>query len=349
MTQFKKQVLLQTLYHTGLLRLFIASQRNKITILMLHGVIDPTVPSSWKPLRPQLTTGQLSQALSILSQYYNFVSLTEATEMLAGTRPLTLNSLVLTFDDGYRNNLTFALPILRQFKAPATIFLCTANVTEQKPFWFDRLDYAVQSMSDNSVPRHTIPELAEIDFTNRETLTRSFITFIRKEKNKYPTDIAMRSAMANLIERMEQCSGHGLIDIFANDPWSGVLTWNEVQQAAPEVDFGSHGINHSRLALISSNAARQELITSRETIEFYTNRPCKHFSYPNGSYNDEIISLAKSSHYSSAVTIDYGLNNYQENLLALKRLPFARTHSFAGIIYATSGITSKMFKIIKFS
>ncbi len=337
MTQFKKQVLLQTLYHTGLLRLFIASQRNKITILMLHGVIDPTVPSSWKPLRPQLTTGQLSQALSVLSQYYNFVSLTEATEMLAGTRPLVPNSLVLTFDDGYRNNLTFALPILRQFNAPATIFLCTGNVTEQKPFWFDRLDYAVQSMNNNSVPRHTIPELAEIDFTTRETLTRSFIAFIRKEKNKYPADIAMHSAMANLIERIEQCSGRGLKDIFANDPWSGILTWDEIQKAPPEIQFGSHGVDHSQLSLISLENAKQELTISQETIEFYTGYPCRHLSYPNGSFNDNVISLANTCNYSSAVTTHPGSNQAGDNLMTLRRFSFPRASSSARIIAAISG------------
>lgn len=347
MTQSKKQLLLQTLYKTGLLRLLIASQRNKITILMLHGVIDPTVPSAWKPLRPQLTTDQLSRALSVLSRYYQFVSLTEATEMLAGFKPLVPNSLVLTFDDGYRNNLTFALPILRQFKAPATIFLCTGNVTDQKPFWFDRLDYAVQLMENNSASRRTIPELAAIDFSNRETLTNSFITFIRKEKNNYPTDIAMRSAMANLTERMEQCSGRGLGEIFADDPWSCILSWDEVKQAASEIYFGSHSVNHSQLGILPLETAKKELISSREIIEFYTNYPCKHLAYPNGSFNKDLISLVKNCNYSSAVTTIPDTNQPGDNLLTLRRFPFPHTGSPTGIIAATTTFSTQWQKISK--
>ncbi|MBV5327352.1 MAG: polysaccharide deacetylase family protein, partial [Chlorobium sp.] len=191
-----KQILLQALHQAGFLRLLIASQRNLVTILMLHGVTDPSAPSAWKPLRPQLTTKQLSHALTILAQYYKFVSLPEAAEMLSGIRPLEPNSMALTFDDGYRNNLTFALPILRQFKAPATIFLSTGNVEEQKPFWFDRLDYAIQSMSKSSLSHHGIPEIKEIDFSTRESLTQSFLTFIRKSRKTSTNKLHQRCILA---------------------------------------------------------------------------------------------------------------------------------------------------------
>lgn len=310
---------------------------------MLHGVIDPTVPSTWKPLRSYLTTSQLTQTLSVLSRYYHFVSLPDAVEMLAGTKPLTPNSLVLTFDDGYRNNLTFALPILRQFKAPATIYLSTGNITEQKPFWFDRLDYAVQSMSN--VSHHGIPELKEIDFTNRETLTRSFLNFIRKEKIKYPTDTDMRFAINNLTERMEQRSGHGLAEVLANDPWSAVLTWDEVQKAASDVHFGSHGVDHPQLGLMPLDRARQELIESREAIELHTGMPCRHLAYPNGSFNEDTVSLARSCNYSSAVTTMPGLNRSREEMLTLRRLAFPHSDKPAKILTAASGLSPQWSKL----
>lgn len=342
-----KDLLLNFLYKSGLLRLFIASQRNKVTILMLHGVTDPTAPAAWKPLRPQLTPEQLAQTLSVLAPYYQFISLPEATEMLAGTRPLVSNGLVLTFDDGYRNNLTFALPVLRQFNAPATIFLSTGNVTEQKPFWFDRLDYAVQSVINDTLSRQKIPELAEIDFSNRDTLTRSFITFIRKSRKKYPTDTAMRLAMTGLTERMEQRSGHGLIEIFTNDPWTGILTWEEVQQVANEVHFGSHGVDHPQLGLIPLDAARKELIVSRETIKFHTGQPCKHLAYPNGSFNKEIISLAKTCNYSSAVTTIPGLNRKGDEMLTLQRIAFPHSYLPGKLIAAASGLFCQWKKMNK--
>jgi len=309
---------------------------------MLHGVVDPTAPSTWLSLRPQLTTEQLSGTLAVLAKYYQFISLPEATEMLAGSRPLVPNSLVLTFDDGYRNNLTFALPILRQFKAPATIFLSTGNVTEQTPLWFDRLDYAVQAMNNASISTHGIPELGEIDFSNRDTLTRTFLTFLRREAWAYTTDTAMRSTITNLTERLEQRSGHGLAEIIANDPWAGVLTWDEIRQAAPEIHFASHCVDHPRLTLISPSQARKELISSKEIIEFYTGQPCHHIAYPYGSFNDEVVSLARACNYSSAVTTTSGLNQRGDELLSLRRLGFPRTQSQAEILANISGLSTHL-------
>ena len=332
MIQFPKQLLLHTLHATGILRLLLDRQRNKVTILMLHGVTDPNAPAAWKPLRQQLTPAQLTQTLTVLAPYYQFVSLSEATEMLSGVRPLIPNSLVLTFDDGYRNNLIFALPVLRKFKAPATIFLSTSNVTEQKPFWFDRLDYAVQSIGNNDEFHNNIPELAELDFSTRENLTRSFITFIRGEKQRFQTDITMRSAMTDLTERLEQHSGRGLADVFASDPWSGILTWDEVKQSASDVHFGSHTVNHAQLALIPLHTVRQELVASREAIEFHTGYPCTHLAYPNGSFNNDVITLTKTCNYSSALTTIPGLNRPGDNLMKLQRLTFPYHKTSAGIL-----------------
>lgn len=337
-----KPLLLNILNQSGLLRLFIASQRSTVTILMLHGVIDPNLPTSWKPLRSFLSTEQLAHGLRILAPYYHFVSLPDAVEMLAGIRPLIPNSLALTFDDGYRNNITYALPVLRQFKAPATIFLSTGNVSEQQPFWFDRLDYAVQSMNNSTISHHGIPELAEINFSSREMLARSFITFIRAEKQRYPTDTAMRLTMANLCDRLEQRSGHGLGEIFSNDPWSGILTWEEVRLAATEVHFGSHGVDHRFLDLIPPALARKELVDSREAIECHTDQPCVHLAYPNGSFNGKVVSLAKTCGYISAVTTIAGLNRPQDEMLTLRRISFPGSHSSPGILVATSGLSNML-------
>jgi len=335
-----KQLLLKFLHKSSFLRHFVASQRNKVTILMLHGVIDPNTQAVWTPLRSQLSAEQLTRALSVLASYYNFVSLSEATEMLAGTRPLTSNSMVLTFDDGYRNNLTTALPILHRFKAPATFFLCTGNVSKQVPFWFDRLDYAIQSISQETIPHQKFPELKDIDFSNRNTLKKTFISFIRKEKQRYPSNANMRSTMASLTERLEQYSGRGLAEIFANDPWSGILSWNEIRKATTlGVHFGSHGVDHPLLGLAPLSIINEELVESQKMIEYHTGCPCTQLAYPAGSFNQDVISLAKTCNYTSAVTIIPGLNQRGDEALALRRIAFPHGGTPAEIIFAASGLS----------
>ena len=158
MTRHIKNLLLFMLYGTGLLRFFVARQRSKVTILMLHGVTDPKVLLPGNRFAPpyQRSIGIYPVCFrKILPVYF----LKQATEMLKGIRPLVSNGLVLTFDDGYRNNLTVALPVLRTVQSTCNNFLCTGNVTKQQPFWFDRLDYAIQSMQNTALNRAKIPEL----------------------------------------------------------------------------------------------------------------------------------------------------------------------------------------------
>jgi len=64
----------------------------------------------------------------------------EAIEILAGRKAGKPNLAVLTFDDGYRNNITYGLPILTKLNIPATIYVSSGHVKSQKPFWFDRPD-----------------------------------------------------------------------------------------------------------------------------------------------------------------------------------------------------------------
>jgi len=120
-----RRLAITLLYRMGIIRLYQFARRNRIAIVTIHGVMDELDRPSWKPLRPQLARAKFEQYLRILSKHYRFVPLLDAVEMLGGRRPIQPYSLVLTFDDGYRNNITHALPILRRHSAPATFFVPT--------------------------------------------------------------------------------------------------------------------------------------------------------------------------------------------------------------------------------
>ena len=88
--------------------------RKKVTILMLHGVAGDHAEAGWAPLWPRMTPERLDLVLSQLGRHYRFVSIDDAVDMIAGRKPALSNALTLTFDDGYRNNLTEALPVLEK-------------------------------------------------------------------------------------------------------------------------------------------------------------------------------------------------------------------------------------------
>ena len=118
------------------------SGKNKLSILIYHGVL-----ASFDPLRPnEPTISSFSWQMEVLNKYFVPLSLPEALRLLqAGTLPT--NAVCVTFDDGYKNNLEVALPILKQFAIPATVFVATA-FSQGQNMWNDRV---IQLFADKSI------------------------------------------------------------------------------------------------------------------------------------------------------------------------------------------------------
>src|SRR5262245_47950086 len=122
-----RSLLLALLRWSGFMWLWRFLHRYEVGILTMHGVMDTGEHTAWVPLRPQLSRWRLEECVRGLSNYYHFISLEDAVSMLTGRKPVRPYSLVLTFDDGYRNNIKHALPILRRYGVPATFFVATGH------------------------------------------------------------------------------------------------------------------------------------------------------------------------------------------------------------------------------
>lgn len=102
-------------------------------ILMYHRVCDPVrgvAPPTWN-----VTPRQLHRQLSgLLARGFEAWPLAQLIEARRNLRVIPSQVFAVTFDDGYRNNLTQALPVLRELNVPATIFLATKYLDSPKPF-----------------------------------------------------------------------------------------------------------------------------------------------------------------------------------------------------------------------
>lgn len=308
---------------TGLMRLLQASNRSAVTILMIHGVMNTEAPAAWRPLRPQLPRSELLAGLRLLSRYYRFVSLADAVEMLSGRAPFKPRGLVLTFDDGYRNQLQNALPVLKKFDAPGTFFLATGHIEQRRPFWFDRLDYAIQHGS-LAGRKFGSPggEIFQVLSESRESLSAFYRKLRTSAKRSRMPGSEFSLAMEQLAERLESESGRRLADVFENDDWSALMSWPEIaaQSSHPLVTFGSHTIDHIRLGWADERAASYQIAESKKMIEKHTGRECRFFCYPYGCFRPALFSVLQGCGYTAAVTTVAGLNRRGENLLALRRI-----------------------------
>jgi peptidoglycan/xylan/chitin deacetylase (PgdA/CDA1 family) len=295
---------------------------NHLIIFMIHGVIDPSLQSTWQPLRRQLSVQNLDKGLAALSKHYNFISMDQAVAMLTGKEPLKPYSIVLTFDDGYRNNITHALPVLQKHNATATFFLSTGQIERREPFWYDRLDYAIQHLRKD---QHVTFAGQDFSFRPNQTeISRTTFTALRKtiKANKLPYFETMKKValIANTLEANADCR---LSDIFEEDHSTAVISWEEAKWATNQgFTLGSHTVDHVLLDQLDEISTQQQLIVSKKIIEQQTGGQCLHFCYPNGNWNKKVVSLVKEAGFITAVTTEQGANKTGSSLLTLHRHVF---------------------------
>ena len=335
MKSFLKKSILNCLEKLGWFTYFHYRYRNNITVLMLHGVMEGNESLDWEPLRRQVPPEELQRVLQILSDKYQFITAKQSIDMLEGKIPIIHNALLVTFDDGYRNTIDYALPICELFGIKPIMFIATNHVNSGLPFWFDRLDYALQQNIGKEVLFEYQGVKYEFDTSSRDALTQSYKRFRDKCKHHFDNDIEMNKLFDELSHYLEIRTGKALSDFCNKDDWSAIASWTELQDAVNKdrLDIGSHTVDHWRIDRLNKKDILFQLVESKRIIEEKLSTKCDFFCYPNGDYNDLSIELLKKTGYRAAYTTDVGLCKPKDDLMLLKRFNFPSNKMKSEILY----------------
>lgn len=99
------------------------------------------------------------------------------------------------------------------------------------------------------------------------------------------------------------------------------LNWEQIKEMYNSglVDFEPHNVNHIKLAKLSKEEAKGEILDSRQIIEENLNKKCLFFCYPYGSYNEETLRILKENNFEAALTVKPGFISAEDNMLELNR------------------------------
>lgn len=122
-----KKVLFGLLYRLGVTRFAAWWNRGRVVVLCYHGVTARPTRRPDDPKGLHVNRDRFAAHLAFLERHYNLISLSDYLSARESGRQLPNYSAVLTFDDGFRNFLTVAVPLLTARKIPATVFLITDN------------------------------------------------------------------------------------------------------------------------------------------------------------------------------------------------------------------------------
>lgn len=194
-----------------------------------------------------------------------------ASEVKKGSR-----DFVVTFDDGYADNLLNALPILERHRIKATFFISTGLLDEKELFWWDWLELAL--LHTLSRPETII--LGDIEYPiasyprESHTALHRLLYFARTEERQ-----ALMRELGHQLRIWPDASSF---------PRYRVLTGREVHSLAecPYAEIGAHSVAHTRFANLKHEEQILEMRISKERLESLTGKPVRVASFPFGGRSD---------------------------------------------------------------
>jgi len=338
------------LYYSGLLKLALwLRQRSggRLIILNYHRA-----------------TGYLDTQLRYLQRHYRIMHLEEALEefyaspLETGTRREKRGRdrripLVLTFDDGYIDNYTYAFPLICSLQIPITMFIIPGYVESGKCFWWLAPSELVQSATVEKI------SIEGKTYMLSRSEDRAALVNVLDRLIRYAPSVAERE---QTLSYLQEALGTTLPSRGAGGQNNSALpiTWEQIREmeASGLVSFGAHTLHHPLLSSLSNFAeVQREVAESRSILEQKLGHSVYTFAYPIGKpshFGDQGVKAVREAGFKWAVTTLEEQNTSQTDPYLLARLPGnIRVHwmvmaaELVGMLGVMSQIRKRYARLIK--
>jgi peptidoglycan/xylan/chitin deacetylase (PgdA/CDA1 family) len=268
-------------------------------VLMYHRVAEEP-----DYLGLSVTPQCFARQLDVLARSLRLVPLGELVARLADPAPLAHDLGAITFDDGYRDNLDTALPLLAAQGVPATVFVSTDFIDGACQPAGVRLREACAALWERS-PEAVWPGDGAIDASLRRLLASpgslQGLARFRRALKALPVEEGER-----VMTRLEDLAGS------ARARRGMMLDWEGVRRLVRGgVEIGAHAVSHGILSRMSRQRADEEIRESKRRIEAETGIPVPGFAFPNGGEGDfcsDDLATLRLAGYAYACTAVTGTN-----------------------------------------
>lgn len=323
-------------YWSGAGNLYLKARREHGAMILMYHSISREPERRFLDPASTLPVEVFEAQMRFLAKYRRVTTVSEIVRALDEGRALPAGTVAITFDDGYRDVLEVAAPILERYQLPATLYLATGYVERGENQWVDQLYVAISSRTKNGLyverphPRQFMLERPEEVDEAYDTIRLSMIPLSWKERRALLNDIRQQLK-----------------------PWQSAprltLNWREVAKLIhryPNFELSAHSRDHVDLAGCSEAAVRHEITSCVEDIELQLGIRPHHFSYPYGSYSTqaareiESLGLRSAAITAPAFPVTQGTSRY-----ALPRLGAPTNMSL--FRFYTSGVCPLTHELIE--
>ena len=293
--------------------------RPSAVILFYHRVAE--LSSDFHGLA--VSPGNFARHLEYLREACRPISLLDLVDCLR-RGSLRDRSVVLTFDDGYVDNLRHAAPLLESTQVPATVFATSGYTDGEREFWWDALEEMLLLS-----PR--VPEQLELRVDGEEYRWRLRYP---KDRRRVHVDIYRLLRPLEAGER-DEILAHLADQLGGNRSMRDAcrpMTAAELRHLTKSglIDLGAHTVSHSMLSTMQPEVQRDEIAAAREMLESLTGRPVLAHAHPFGDFGDDTARIVQELGFAAACTGIPGL--VQEGADAF-RLPRNAVMNWSGAAF----------------
>lgn len=275
--------------------------KNKAVILMYHGI---TIPHSHSPLKNyygyNVAENEFKDQVRYLAINCNVVS---ASEAISGENlSMKKKNVVITFDDGYRNNFTSAYSVLKEYDLPALYSISTDFVNNRNALWNDIIEYAVI---------HTRKSAARI---KHEDSWQDFkLVTIQDKIQLYNwllamcTEIKQENRENFILDVLRELNVQLDNEKLFKDPDYAPMKPDDISIMADSgmAEFASHSVHHYALTRTDEDTLLNEAAESKKKIEKLSGKQCRYFCIPGGHCNKQVTEAVFKAGYEKIFTSEF--------------------------------------------
>jgi peptidoglycan/xylan/chitin deacetylase (PgdA/CDA1 family) len=285
-------------------------------ILMYHRVAEDPLD----PWRLCVSPANFAAHMEVIRRCYRPMPLRELVAHLrVGQCPR--RAIVVTFDDGYRDNLEAALPRLQSAGVPATVFCTAGYLGQERPFWWDRL--AELLLGPDELPRSLVldaggcrSEWALGEAVGYSSVARSADRRRRGYEDPRSARLGFYEEVWTWLRARDEGDRSKALDRIAK--WSGAkegvcvqsvpLSHAQAKELAysPLIEIGAHTVTHVALSPLPEWVQQREIADSKVQLEKMIGQPVVSFAYPFGNFAPETVALVKAARFQSSCTTEPG-------------------------------------------
>ncbi len=300
------------LFYSGLIRLWMRfryhhRRGSALCVLGLHRVLSHDELQRAHSLPGIiLRQGTFEAVVRYLQTHFSIISLQAFLSTQATARSDSRLPCLLTFDDGWRDNFTTALPILKKYNAPAVIFAVSGLVETPNTFW-------VENLAKN---------------WKREDCRRKLDVAFAESSKSGPSETTFEGIVEKL-KHLPAAKREQVLDSLPGDLNPGesmddgdrMFSWSEAKDLQKEgVEIEAHSVTHPLLVYEDDETVVRELSESKRLLEQKLGKRVRAFAYPNGTWDQRVRKMVEEAGYECAFTTEKGWHHPGADRFAIRRI-----------------------------